>query len=161
MSSKEDILAFIEDNFLYNKETGEFRWSSPRAGGKVKQGSLVGSTNGRYKQVRIYGKWYKLHRLVWLLETGDWPKDQIDHINRDGFDNRFINLRDVSNYKNCLNRSRKSSSGEVGVVFCKQTKKWSAQTFIGGVAKHLGRFSSIKEAKDAYNKANEERILNG
>jgi len=157
VSTKESILSFIEENLSYNTCTGNLEWLNDRAGGKVKSGSVAGSTNGKYKQIKIFGKWYKCHRLVWLLKTGDWPSDQIDHINRDSLDNRFENLRDVSNYTNCLNRKKKSSSGVVGVTFDKVTEKWRAQTCIKGVHKNLGRFNTVEEALEAYNKANVDR----
>jgi len=46
----------------------------------------------------------KAHRLAWALHTGHWPKDVIDHINRDKHDNRFCNLRDVPLHVNAQNK---------------------------------------------------------
>ena len=46
------------------------------------------------------------HRLIWALQTGEWPKQQIDHINGVKDDMRFSNLRDVSakiNHRNYRN----------------------------------------------------------
>jgi len=35
----------------------------------------------------------KNHHLIWFLNTGEWPSNEIDHINRDKLDNRIENLR--------------------------------------------------------------------
>ena len=35
--------------------------------------------------------------------TGDWPKEMLDHINRNPADNRWCNLREVTRAENRLN----------------------------------------------------------
>jgi hypothetical protein len=45
----------------------------------------------------------KLHRLVWVLVYGRFPK-QIDHINGNPKDNRIENLREVNQSENDMNR---------------------------------------------------------
>lgn len=155
--SKEEVLDFVEKNLTYNRGVGEFYWKESR--GRVKAGALAGGLNGKYRQIRILGKWHKVHRLVWLLETGDWPQEQIDHIDRDPTNNKITNLRDTTNYINCLNRGRVSSSGVVGVTFDRVNKMWLAQTFIDGVAKNLGRYKTVEEAEAAYLGVNKSRLL--
>ena len=57
------------------------------------------------QQCRVLGKRnFMVHRIVWLLNTGEWPKNTIDHINRDPLDNRFENLRDCTQAENNLNK---------------------------------------------------------
>ena len=71
----------------YNAETGEI----------TKDGKVRGWAKGRgYRRVMYMGKEVLAHRLAWFLKTGDWPKDKIDHINGIKGDNRWTNLRDVS-----------------------------------------------------------------
>lgn len=162
MNSEREILKFIEENLCYTAETGELTWLHDRANGKVKFGSVAGSkTRVGYLQVRIFGKYYKIHRLVWLIETGNWPNEQIDHINRVKSDNRFGNLRDATNYENCLNRGRVSKSGVVGVTWDKVNKMWLSQTYIDGKAKNLGRYKTVEDASSAYNRANVTRLGEG
>lgn len=156
----ETILIFLRDNLRYDRATGNFFWLSDRANGKVKAGSLAGSkTLKGYRQIRIHGKWYKCHRLVWLIETGDWPGDQIDHINRDGLDNRIENLREVSNYQNCTNRRKKSKSGFTGVYYDKKNKKWFTGSYANGVYKNLGRYGTKEEASEVYKNFNKDRAF--
>jgi len=154
MVAKKDVLDFISKNLCYYSVTGTLTWACDRANGKIKAGSIAGSLNNGYLQIRIHGKWFKVHRLVWLIETRGWPDDQIDHINRNKTDNRFTNLRDTSNYVNCLNRGRISQSGVVGVTYDKLNSLWLSQTYINGKSKNLGRYATIEEAKKAYITAN-------
>lgn len=65
----------------------------------------------------------------------------VDHINRDTLDNRKINLKVVSIYKNNQNKST-NTSGCVGVTWDKSRNKWHVRF----CCKNLGRFESFEEA---------------
>jgi hypothetical protein len=68
-------------------------------------GKQAGYVDGQgYISVGYKGKILAAHRLAWILYYGEWPKFEIDHINRNRSDNRIENLRDVSHGKNMLNR---------------------------------------------------------
>ena len=62
--------------------------------------------NGGYLEGKILGKYYKAHRVIWLWMTGEWPKEQVDHINHDRTDNRWCNLREASRLENYRNQSQ-------------------------------------------------------
>ena len=83
---------------------------------------------------------------------------QIDHINHNGLDNRKSNLRVCTNSQNQYNQKiRKNlTSGCKGVSWKKQTKRWMAHIGINRTKKHLGYYSSEKEAAIAYNNAAKE-----
>ena len=74
------------------------------------------------------GDWIKAHRLAWRLQTGDWPEGVIDHINGNDQDNRFSNLRDVTQSVNMKNQKRHSrhTSGATGVYWRKDVGRWQA-----------------------------------
>lgn len=101
-----------------------------------------------YLSGSIYGRTYKTHRVVWMLGTGSWPSDQIDHINGNRSDNRLENLRDVSRVENCRNMARPitNTSGVVGVHWSKQAGKWLAVIKINRAKKHLGYFDEFEDA---------------
>lgn len=151
-------LTYKEANRLYSycPETGEIR-AKIGLSTKIKKGDVCGSifkntTTGRfYRQLNRKGKVYRYHRICWLLYYGHWPKQQIDHINGDGLDNRIINLRDVSHRENGMNQKKpkNNKSGICGVNWCKQTSKWRAEIMIKGKKKCLGRYEKIEEAADA------------
>lgn len=120
------------------------RWNSRHAGEKA------GGDNGcGYETVCILGKRYKSHRVIWAMETGDWPVSEVDHIDGNGLNNRWINLRSVSHETNGKNQKMKSNnaSGVVGVR--RIGHRWIAYITLKGKQHHLGSFPSKSEAKTA------------
>ncbi len=114
--------------FKYNKKTGELIRKVTRSH-NAKKGSIVGSVRDEghtsYKRLYINKKTYYIHRLIWLYMTGVWP-DQIDHIDHNGLNNKWNNLRSVTNKQNSNNRSSftKIKSGVQGVYWCKKRKPY-------------------------------------
>lgn len=101
-----------------------------------------------YKKIHFLGVDIELHRLIWFYQTGEWP-NVIDHINGDKLDNRWENLRNVTQFENCRNvRRRKDNiSGTTGVHWSKRRNKWIAKIQNeDGKTISLGSFSSKKEA---------------
>lgn len=88
-------------------------------------------------------KKYKLYRFV--LDY-DGPL-QVDHINRNKYDNRKSNLRIVTQFKNAQN------NGKLGVSFDKNANKWKAEFQRYGKYYNAGVYSTIEEAVEARNKA--------
>jgi hypothetical protein len=116
-------------------------------------GMIVGSDNGRgYLRTMVDGVVYRVHRLVWLWVTGEWPTGEIDHINGVTHDNRFENLRDVDRSLNNQNMKRAQrnnrSSGLLGAY--RHGKKWQAQITADSETRCLGTFDTPEEAHAAY-----------
>ena len=107
--------------FSYDPKVGDLIWKNPRTN-RTKAGDRAGNlhTHG-YIHVRINGKLYKAHRLVWKMVHGSDPVDQLDHINRIRSDNRISNLREASNVENSRNHSlsRSNTTGITGINFLK------------------------------------------
>lgn len=143
----QERLRFLMD---YDPDTGQFTRKV-----KVKNqpaGTIVGTSGTRgYLQCSIDGKPYKLHRLAWLYVHGEWPADQIDHINHNTSDNRLCNLRVVSCAQNHQNRARKtnSASGYLGVTWHKRDHCWQAYLEVNGKAIHLGSYKTLMDAVTA------------
>ena len=107
-----------------------------------------------YKTVMVEGKSYLAHRLAWFLVNGEWPADQLDHIDRDRANNRLSNLRPCTNQQNCWNMQRQpGSSGVRGVHWDRQKCLWMATMRVEGKTKYLGRFKDIEDAAAAYSQA--------
>lgn len=144
--------------FHYNPETGDLTWKvslNPRA----PVGHVVRAPdNNGYYRVKVRGKLYKAHRVIWLRTYGWWPKEHIDHINGDRADNRLCNLREATNAENLRNCAAyaNNTSGYKGVTWDKRANKWKGQIMVGGKSRHLGYFASPEEAHAAYCKAAEE-----
>lgn len=126
----------------YDPETG--RIPSQRAG-----------TDRGYAQVWIETRYYRVHRVAWAVMTGAWPEFHIDHINHDKLDNRWSNLRQATNIQNMQNSrvTCKSRSGVKGVHWCPDRKRWGAWICVNRKRIGLGRFKTIEEAREAYERA--------
>lgn len=93
------------------------------------------------------------HVCAWAIHHGEWPKQQIDHINRIAADNRIANLRDVSPEVNHWNRGlqENNTTGFKGVA--RKEGRFHARIGANGRRRHLGAFRTAREAAEAYNAA--------
>ena len=92
---------------------------------------------------------FMVHRIVWLLNTGEWPVNNIDHINRDSLDNRFENLRDVTQAENNTNKGDYKAGGKFKGVY-KTGDNWRVQISHKTKKYSLGHFKCLGEAVRAY-----------
>lgn len=142
----------VNEVLSYDTETGIFRWKV-KISDRAPVGKIAGGyTHQRHWRIRIDGHYYLAHRLAWLLINGEWPPQEIDHINRIRDDNRWANLRLAShsqNHANCGLRSD-NTSGYKGVQFDKQKNKFLAQAYKDGKRIHVGFFDDPAEAHVAY-----------
>ena len=95
----------------------------------------------------------KTIRFHYLLDKKGW-----DHINRNPFDNRKINLRKATPEGNARNHTirKDNTSGTSGVYWLKKLNKWQAKIGLGGKMKSLGCFNTYEEAVEARVKAEKE-----
>ena len=102
------------------------------------------------KQKTIY-----LHRLVVEKMLGRKLKknEKIDHINRNGTDNRRENLRICTHQENMCNQEKRviGTSEYKGVSFNKKNNKWHTRIWSKYKSIHLGYFLSEEEAAACYN----------
>lgn len=100
---------------------------------------------------------YAESHVIWYMMTGEWPTLQIDHINRDDGDNRWSNLRQVTNQQNCFNKgiSKANTSGCTGVWWRESHQKWRAYIRVDGKLIHLGHFKEYERAVQARKHAEE------
>jgi len=145
--------ARVRDVLAYNPETGVLRWRVS-VSNNIKAGAVAGYvTSTGYRNVCVGWREYRAHRLIWLHVHGEWPRDQIDHINGKRDDNRLCNLREVTNRLNGENRTksnRNSGTGLLGVSLAKGDTRFRATITIAGKLRHLGYFATAEEAHCAY-----------
>ena len=88
-----------------------------------------------------------MHRVILNAPPGR----EVDHINRNGLDNRRSNLRLATHAQNEAN---KPPRGEYkGAYWCKKSGRWRASIRVDGRLRHMGRFATREEAARVYDDA--------
>lgn len=145
---------------LYDPETGIFQWRKTKP--PVRAGQICSAKNkAGYIVIGFKGCSYQAHRMAWLYMVGDWPRGEIDHIDRDKANNRWTNLRDVphvTNIHNCQ-PGRGNRWGVEGVYLDQRKNRWVAEIKAFGKRVYLGEFTSLEEAGSAYQQAKSSRNL--
>lgn len=142
--------AELQARFHYDPDTGTFTRRS--------DGRVMGVKAGNYGRIQIdLGDQMRYaSRLAWLYVHGEWPANQVDHINGDHTDNRIANLRVLSNAENCQNKNRArkdNRSGLLGVSWEARNQKWRARIMVNGRSVALGYHDTPEQAHAAYLKA--------
>ena len=149
----------LKEFLHYDPISGDFKWIKIQNPNQVRVGQSAGwiSGDGCYIYISILGHQYKAHRLAWLYMNGRFPTLSLDHINQNGLDNRFCNLREASNSQNIANQviRRHNTSGFKGAYFVKDRikMKWRAIIVCNLRRHNLGYFHSKEEAARAYDAA--------
>lgn len=145
----------LKELLHYCPLSGDFTWKYPTSF-RVKSGDVAGyiHSNGlgkSYVQIRIYKVKYYAHQLAFLYINGELPSEQVDHLNGNGLDNSFVNLRLVNHSENSKNQKLRctNTSGVVGVFWSNDRRLWQASITVKGKTLFLGRFSDIEDAKKA------------
>ena len=146
--------ALLQSLFTYNPITG-IVIRKITVNPNAKAGDIVGTIDNGYLRVAISNKTYQLHRIIWFMKYGYFPKT-IDHKNRNRSDNRFCNLREATYIENNKNIGicKNNTSGFNGVSFDKERNAWEAFIGYNGKKKTLGRFPTKNLAIQARKKAN-------
>lgn len=152
-----EVLDLFEYDGFYGvipKEKFFFEYSTPKNRGRRLY--LTYYTKGRYTGV-------PLSRLIYyLVHKGNFnQKMDIDHIDRNIYNNSIENLRQVTKSQNQCNRSipKNNKTGFRGVCKyvntdkCKRLKTWKASIGVNGKSISLGYFNTDVEAARAYNEA--------
>lgn len=136
---------------LFKYKNGKLIWlKKPSKTSPAKIGGQVGTLmKDGYLRTQIQGKFYAIHRLIYLLHYGEMPKF-IDHIDCNRTNNKIENLRIVSLQQNGYNRkiNKNNKSGVKGVSWSKSAKKWVAQLKINGCQTYLGCYENLNDAKE-------------
>lgn len=152
---------FLKECLTYNPETGIFiwntrplshfktksiwkTWNSTRSNREAGGDSIVSG----YREICIDRKLYLGHRLAFLYMEGYIPENFVDHIDRNTSNNKWGNLREVSNQCNLQNCKLSSSntSGICGVSWDKKSKKWASYITISFKKISLGYSNSLSDA---------------
>lgn len=149
----------LRDVLTYDHETGFLYWNERQAEYEPVEGRRAWwnnqyagkralNTRNRcgYLHGTLFRKTHLAHRVAWAIFYGEWPDQQIDHINHIRADNRIVNLRAVSAVYNLRNTSciSKSNTGFLGIY---KRPHGSFHARIG--AKFIGAFTDLDAAVEA------------
>ena len=136
----------------YDEATGTLTWKHTR--GRIVAGSVAGTVKKDcgYREVKLFGKAYRAHRLIWFIVKKEWPPEEIDHKNGSRDDNKWENLRLATKQQNQFNRKtqRGSRLGVKGVhLLNKGAGPYLAHIRKDGKLHRLGLFNTLEEARAA------------
>ncbi|WKN20813.1 HNH endonuclease [Azotobacter vinelandii] len=137
--------------FSYDAQTGVLLRS------KSGHGYLAGLPAGTIRpdgrcRISYEGKFYYAHHIAWLLMTGEWPPESIDHKDGNPGNNAWDNLRLASHSQNMQNLAghKDSTSRFPGVSFHAKLKKWRARLTLNRRKVHDSVHDTESEAFAAY-----------
>jgi hypothetical protein len=152
-------VATLRELLRYEPETGKLYWLT-RPEGLMADGyasrwntrfaekeAFTSPNTSGYLRGTLFNTGYLLHRVAWALHYGEWPSDQIDHIDGDVRNNCIENLRVVTaqqNRSNCKLPTN-NTSGVIGVSPSRGSK-WRAQIRFHGKQTCLGDFVNFDDA---------------
>ena len=113
------------DGWLVNRETGR----------------PIGCLGGRHITLWLKNRQFKAHRVIWFYHYKVWPKEQIDHKDRNSYNNRIENLRECTNAQNQINIIKRQDCGiyPFGGKF---------KVIVGdGATGYIGLYNTIEEAR--------------
>ena len=136
----------------------KWKWHAHKGSSKYTYYAVRTSYDNGKTQVRM-------HREIVLRYTAN-NKEEIDHVDRDGLNNKKCNLRICSISENNFNRRNwgslpkgiklnkstyKKKNGEI-----KEYLKYQARISVNGKSVHLGNYNNLENAIDSYNNASKK-----
>lgn len=120
------------------------RWNACRAGREA----FTTSDQDGYRTGLVLGRRYRAHRVIWAMQTGEWPANEVDHADRNTANNRWVNLRAADRSDQEANKGLRSdnTSGFKGVSWSSRAGKWAAQLKFRGVCYRLGHHVTAEAA---------------
>lgn len=155
----EEKVNILSKIFSYDPETGKIKWKSSSRRGFNGKESGYKRPDG-YMISMVMGSAVYSHRIAFAIFHRRWPLMQIDHKNGIRWDNRILNLRDVTNSENQQNKHspmKNNSIGILGVTRNSNGNGYTAAIRVDGRKFTLGTFSSAESASFSYMEA--KRVL--
>ena len=130
-----------------------WRWLN---GGRWRAVKITPNGKNGYSNIKIDGKMYKYHRVVYKVCNHNWDitdnsrENEIDHIcGIKPLDNRIENLRILNSSQNSWNNLHYAK----GYYYNKPRNKYYAQIKVNGKITYLGCYDTPEEARETYLKA--------
>lgn len=138
LPTQEELL----ERFSYDPQTGDLVFNKHPY--KSYEGKSCGYRHASgYIVVNYKGKKYRAHRIIWMMMTGEDPRElTIDHIDQDKSNNSWRNLRLATHTEQQHNVSH--------LGYRKTPWGFSVRIMVEGERVTLGTFKTENEAQSAY-----------
>jgi len=146
-------ILWIHEQLYADFDQGKVYWKINKRGPGAKVGKEAGTVrDDGYYQIKINGRFVRRSHVIWGLKYGQFPVEELDHIDRNPSNDSIHNLREATSSENKANQKLQSNNkcGLKGVYLRKDNQKWTAQICSKGVRRTLGLFSSKEQAYEAY-----------
>lgn len=152
--SQEDLRALI----AYSPVDGVFRWRKSPGSRELldgEAGTVMRTSFADYRVITItvdgIQRRYLAHRLAFLYMNGalpNYPEEVVDHIDGNGLNNKWGNLRITDHIGNSRNQkiSVRNTSGVTGVSWDKSVGAYQVYITVRGKKIHLGYADDLQEA---------------
>ncbi len=128
-------VSLFEDKESRSAQHSVANWNARHAGREAF--TTIGSHG--YRSGRLQGHGLLLHRVAFVLMTGDWPRSLVDHVDGDRLNNRWSNLREASCAQSVRNRRGFSTTSPyIGVYWNKSLQGWIGRVYCGGTVHYCG-----------------------
>lgn len=124
----------LKKKIYYNEKTGVISRVNRRNENETRG---IGRIKNGFRLVKISGKEYPAHRLAWLYVYGEYPKQNLIHINGDKLDIRIANLKEWEKFDGATSK----------VCTVCNTEKPLEEFFID----HRGKYGRTSWCKDCLN----------
>jgi hypothetical protein len=140
LPSIEKILEVLD----YDPNTGVLTWKN-HAGFKWK--TAGNPTTHGYLKFQLDRQVCYCHRMIWKIETGKDPANQIDHIDGNKANNHISNLREATQFENKLNQPQQKNNKTGVKNICQEKGKYpTIQIVINGLRIRETGFKTMEEA---------------
>ncbi len=147
---------YLRSILRYDPETGFLYWKEIIPC-RINIGDRAGTlTQDGYISIKVGGRSYRAHRIICCMVYGEFPLDEVDHIDHIKHNNRLENIRLATRLENMRNQIMHitNTSGATGVCWDRRRCKWLARIHIEGKSNFLGYFKEKSDAIQARATAN-------
>lgn len=150
-SKKRDLTQEQVKHLFDYHEDGYLIWKNSVKNSKIKSGARAGTVAPTsYYQVKINGKIYLVHVIIFLWHNGYIPEHDVDHKDTNKLNNKISNLEEKTKSCNVINKGlgKNNISGVKGVKKIKNKYKQTYRGFINVNKKYidLGGFDNMLDA---------------
>ena len=128
------IVTSADAHALLEYDDGKLIWRHDTSIRTKCAGKVAGNIRkDGYCALRLKGKAYLAHRVIFLMHHGYWPKS-VDHIDGNPRNNRIENLRECTVSQNMCNRKiqKNNTHGAKNIFWHARDKRWVVRVTMNG-----------------------------